>query len=599
MAADAMTLAIAYILILTLVALVLFASDLLRVDVVALILLLLLTIPQRWIPELLTAKEALAGFGNVTIVVLICLFVLAEGVTRTGVVERLGLRLASFGGQRPRAFSRLILVSAAAISAFVSNTLTTAVFLPLVIGASRRARLAASKLLMPLAFATILTGTMTVIGTSTNVVVSGLMFQWGMEPLGFFEMAPVGAAIAVLGMIYLLVFAPRLIPDRGVDEIAGAPNARQFSAEVLVTARSPLAGKTLAQLRLGDVMDLIVVGVRRSTHRILHPLSRAKLREGDELIVEGRASSILSVKDVAGIEIKPELKHSGENLADKASRMVEAMVLPRSSLIGKSLSEQRFSDVTGFTVLGIHSPGAEGKSEKLSQRPLRSGDVLLLKGNAEDLERLPEGLLLLEDVSAHHPRSAKGTLAAAIFVGTMLLGATGALSVPIAFLLGVLLLVVTRCLTADEAYASVDWRLLVMIGVMLAFGEAMVKTGAAEWLANLVVVHVSPLGAYAVMAAFYLLTMILSQPMSNQAAALIVLPVAVSTAAGLGLEPRPLIIAVTLAASCSFLTPLEPACLLVYGPGRYRFFDFVRVGFPLSVIAFVCSIALVPIFWPS
>jgi len=594
-----MTLAIAYILVLTLVALVLFASDLMRVDVVALILLLLLTIPQPWIPELLTAKEALAGFGNVTIVVLISLFVLTEGVTRTGVVERLGLRLASFGGKRPKAFSRLILVSAAAISAFVSNTLTTAVFLPLVIGASRRAKLAASKLLMPLAFATILTGTMTVIGTSTNVVVSGLMFQWGMKPLGFFEMAPVGAVIAVLGMIYLLVFAPRMLPDHGVDEIAGSGNARQFSAEVLVTARSTLAGKTLAQLRLGDVMDLIVVGVRRSTQRILHPWSSAKLREGDELIVEGRASSILSVKDVAGMEIKPELKHAGENLADDDSRMVEAMVHPRSSMIGKTLKELRFSDVTGFTVLGIHSAGAEGESQKLSLRPLRSGDVLLLKGSTMNFERLPEGLLLLEDVSAHHPRSGKGTLAAAIFVGTMLLGASGMLSLPVAFLLGVLLLVLTSCLTADEAYASVDWRLLVMIGVMLAFGEAMVKTGASAWLANLVVAHVSPFGGYAVMAAFYLLTMVLSQPMSNQAAALIVLPVAVSTASSLGIEPRPLVIAVALAASCSFLTPLEPACLLVYGPGRYRFYDFVRVGFPLSVIAFVCSMALVPIFWPS
>jgi di/tricarboxylate transporter len=452
---------------------------------------------------------------------------------------------------------------------------------------------------MPLAFATILTGTMTVIGTSTNLIVAGQLVQWEMQPLGFFEMAPVGGVIAVLGMIYLIVFAPRLLPDHGDAVGVATSRVRQYAAEVVVTPRSSLAGKTLSQARLGEVMNLIVVGVRRSTRRILHPWSSAKLREGDELIVEGRAEDILSIKDVAGMSIKPEIKHAALGAQDHASRMVEAMVLQRSSLIGRTLGDERFSHATGFTVLGIHSAGETGDVRKLSQRLLRAGDVLLLKGDAVNFDRLPEGLLLLEDFSAHHPRSGKRRLAAAIFIGAILLGASGVLSLPIAFLSGVLLLVLTRCLRAEEAYASVDWRLLVMIGVMLAFGAAMQKTGASAWLASLIVDHVSPLGSYAVMAAFYLLTMLLSQPMSNQAAVLIVLPVAVSTADSLGIDARPLIIAVTLAASCSFMTPLEPACLLVYGPGRYRFFDFVRVGFPLTAIAFVCTMALVPIFWPN
>jgi len=591
-----MTLAAAYVLILTVVALVLFASDFLRVDVVALILLLALTIPQRWIPELLSPQEALTGFGSETIVVLISLFILTEGVIRTGVVERLGLRMASFGGSRPAAFARLILVSAAAVSAFVSNTLTTAVFMPLVIGASRRAKMPASKILMPLAFASILTGTMTVIGTSTNLVVTGFLKQLGMEPLGFFEMTPVGAVIAAIGMVYLLFLAPRLLPDREAAVESGAPD-RKFAAEVIVDEKSPFAGKTLAQLRLGDVMDLIVVGVRRSTRKLLQLRDDAKLEEGDELIVEGRAQDILSVKDVAGISIKPETKHEPESAREDSSRMVEAMILPRSNLVGRTLAGMRFSHVSGFTVLGIHTAGAKGDVRKISQRQLRPSDVLLLKGNADDFDRLPKGMLLLEDVSAHHPRSQKGPLSAAIFAGAIALGASGLLALPIAFLLGVLLLLLTRCLRAEEAYASVDWRLLVLIGVMLAFGTAVVKTGASGWLAQLVVDHVSPFGGYAVMAAFYVLTMVLSQPMSNQAAALIVLPIAVETARTLNLDPRPLVIAVTLAASCSFLTPLEPACLLVYGPGRYRFSDFMRVGFPLTLIAFVTSMIMVPLLW--
>jgi di/tricarboxylate transporter len=592
-----MTFAAAYVLVLTLVGLALFASDRLRVDVVALILLLLLTLPARWVPELLTAGEALAGFGSETLVVLIALFVLTEGVTRTGVVERLGLRLASFGGGRPATFARLMLVAAALLSGFVSNTLTTAILLPLALGACQRAKMPASSLLMPLAFATILTGTLTVIGTSTNLVVSGLLTKEGLAPLGFFEMAPVGGVIAVLGLLYLLFVAPRLLPAREAGDPIAAVE-RRFSSEVVVSERSPFAGKTLAQLRLTEVLDLLVVGVSRGTRRLLRLGRNAPLQPGDRLIVEGRAKSILSVKDVAGIDIRPEVRHSAGDARAPDRRMLEVMVLPRSELVGATLAETRFGHRTGCAVLGIHSAGEEDEEVRLSRRALRAGDVLLLEGAGQDFERLPEGLMVLGDVSAHHPRSSKGVLAGAIFVGAIALAATGVLAMPVAFLLGVLLLLLTRCLTAEEAYGSVDWRLLVLIGVMLAFGTAMVKSGASGWLAQLAVTHVSPLGPRAILAAFYVLTLALSQPMSNQAAALIVVPIAVDAAQAMGMDPRPLVIGVALAASCSFLTPLEPACLLVYGPGRYRFVDFLRVGSPLTLVAFVVSMVMVPMLWP-
>jgi di/tricarboxylate transporter len=595
-----MPLAAAYTLGLMVLALALFASDRLRVDVIALIILLLLTIPRVWIPELLTADEALAGFGSDTIMILIGLFVLTAGIIKTGVVERLGLRLASLGSTRPVAFSRFIILAAAFVSAFVSNTLTTAVFLPLVIGASQRASLPASKLLMPLAFASILTGTLTVIGTSTNLVVSGQMDEYGLAPLRFFELAPVGGCIAVVGLAYLLFLAPRLIPDRGPADDAAPKESRRYLSEVVVTRKSPLAGKTLGELRLGDVLSLLVVSIRRSTRRILHPWQTHELREGDELVIEGRAEDILSVKDLAGMAIKPEEKLTADEKPKANTRMVEAMVLPRSPLVGSTLGETRFHRGTGLTVLAIHPAHERRQVTTLSDWRLRPSDVLLLQGTPEDFDRLPrESLLLLEDLSAHHPRSVKGTTAAGIFIGVILLGATGVLSLSIAILLGVLLLVVLRCLTAEEAYAAVDWRLLVMIGAMMAFGRAMEKSGASAWVAGIVVDHVSHYGRVAVMAALYLLTMALSQPMSNQAAALIVLPVAVHTAHKLGVDPRAFVILVTLAASCSFLTPLEPACLLVYGPGRYRFSDYLRAGFPLTVAAFAIAIVLVPVFWPS
>ena len=330
-----MTLAAGYVLCLMGVALVLFALDFLRIDVVALILLLLLTVPGRWIPGLLTPEQALSGFGSETIMVLIALFILTAGVVKTGVVERLGLRLAALGGTRPVAFSRLIILSAGVISAFVSNTLTTAVFVPVVIGASRRAKVPASKLLMPLAFASILTGTITVIGTSTNLVVSGQLPLYGQEPLGFFEMAPVGIAIGILGLVYLLFLAPRLIPDRGAGEETKAADARKFRTELVVAAKSPLAGKTLAQLRLGDLLSLFVVSVRSRSKK---PRTNDALREGDELVIEGSSQDILSVKDLTGMDIKPDVKLTEAGAKTEDTRIVEAMVLPRSGLVGRTLA---------------------------------------------------------------------------------------------------------------------------------------------------------------------------------------------------------------------------------------------------------------------
>lgn len=582
----------AYVLSLTIVALILFATERLRVDVAALLLLLALTIPG-----VLTPEEAIAGFGSETIVILISLFVMTEGVIRTGVVERIGLRLASLGSSRPLAFTRFLIVACTVVSAFISNTVTAAVFLPIVVGASRRAKVPAAKVLMPMAFASILSSGVTVIATSTNLVMSGQMQRAGLDRIGFFELAPVGLVVVVVGLLYLLFVVPRLVHDRGVEAPEGSE--RRYVSEVVVTAASGLVGKTLAQLHLAEVMDLLVVGIRRGTRRILHPGPGAKLRAGDELVVEGRAGDILGVKDFAGLEIKPESRPGEVEEPAKDLRMVEGMVLPRSPLVGRTLREARFREDTGLGVLAIHTAGSPGSVDNLSRWRLRPSDVLLLQGRQEDLERLPQReVLLLDDLSAHHPRSRKGPLAATIFAVALVLGATRVLPLPIAFLAGAVAIVLARCLEEDEAYAAIDWRLMVLVGSMMAFGTAMSKSGAAEWIAGGVVGLVGPLGGWAVMAAFCVLTVALTQPMSNAAAALVVLPVAIAAAGELGLEPRTLAIAITMSASLSFLTPLEPACLIVYGPGRYRFFDFVRAGAPLTLIALAITLTLVPVFWP-
>jgi di/tricarboxylate transporter len=349
-------------------------------------------------------------------------------------------------------------------------------------------------------------------------------------------------------------------------------------------------------------MNLNVVGIVRDEKRNLAPGPQATLRENDILIIEGKAEDILSLKDAGGIEIRADVKPalSDGDLQSEQIRMMEAMVLPRSEFAHRTLKEAGFREKTGLTVLAVHSAGGPDRIEKLSMTLLKPSDVLLVQGSLEALARVRGGndLFLLEDVSAHHPRRRRAGWAAAIFVGAILIGVTGVLPLVIAFLAGGLALVLTRCLTPEEAYESVDWRLMVMIGCMIAFGVAMEKSGTASYLSELIVRHVSPLGGTALLAAFFLFTVILTQPMSNQAAALVLLPVAIAVAHELDLNPRSLVMAVTFAASCSFLTPLEPSCVLVYGPGRYKFLDFARVGLPLTVIVFVFSMLLIPVFWP-
>lgn len=633
-----MTLEIAYVLLLLVGAVVLFARDVLPLDVAGIVLLLLLVLP----PGILTPAEALAGFGSETIITLACLFVLTSGVTRTGVVERLGLRLASLARDHPTALMRLLLAACTMVSGFVSNTVTTAAMLPLALGSARRARVPASRVLMPLAFASILSGGVTLISTSTNLVVSGELPAYGLDPIGFFELAPLGLIITVLGMLYLLFVAPGLVPQRDgeapagaaagpsaagipravrrilrwrADEPAAAPAAspgggegasvieryglRTYLSEVVLSPGSPMAGRSLGESRIGEAIDLVVVGLRRGERKLLAPRPREVLQEGDVLLVEGRAEDILAIKDSAGIEIRQDFRVSGPDLESENVRMVEAMVLPRSELIGGTLQDVRFREVTGVTVLGIHSRRGNGRRKPLSRRRLAVGDMLLLQGRKEDIERLDsDDLLLLQDKSGHHPRSRKAGIAAAVFAGAILLASTRLLPLSVALMLGIPVLILTRCLTTEEVYESVDWRLMVLIGSMMAFGTAMSKTGAAAWAADLLVEHLAPLGSHALLVGFFLLTLLLTQPMSNQAAALVLLPVAIQAAHATGMEPRPLVMAVVFAASCSFLTPLEPSCVLVWGPGRYRFFDFVRVGGLLTLIVFVVAVLLIPVYWP-
>lgn len=591
-----MTIQIGIVLTLLVVALVLFSLERIPIEVVALLLVMALVLTNT-----LTPAEAFAGFGNDIVITIAGLFVLTGGLAKTGVIDLVGRRLARTAGDSEFRITALIMFAAAACAAVMKNTTTTAMFLPVVLGIAARRNISPSKLLMPLAFGAILGGTCTLIGTSTNLAVSGALPRYGMKPFTMFELTRVGVIIVGAGMLYMLLVGLRLLPRRQpADSLTEQYHVRQYVTEVIVLDDSPLIGKSLAEAHIGDVLDLTVLGILRGEEQFrIAPNPEEKIQADDLLLVQGRVEDILRVKAEAGIEIKPDFKLNDSVLESKGAELFEAMVPRGSDFIGRTLKALGVRKRHQVTVLAINRHGVNLLS-KISRMRLRFGDVLLLQGTREQVETLAADaqLLLLEEVSERQARPEKRRWALLAFAVFLFFSLTHLVPLPIAVLLGVMILLASQSLRMTEVYEIIDWRLLILIACMISFGVAMEKTGADQYLADFIVRGTGQYGPLAVLAGFFAMTVALTQPMSNQAAALVMLPIAVKTALVLGLNPRTFAVTVTYAASCSFLTPLEPACVLVYTPGRYRFVDFLKVGSILTIAVFAIVIWLVPIFWP-
>jgi di/tricarboxylate transporter len=330
------------------------------------------------------------------------------------------------------------------------------------------------------------------------------------------------------------------------------------------------------------------------------PSAETTLQQGDVLLVEGKREDILKIKDISGIDIKADVKLSDPSLQIEDIELAEAIILPGSPLIGRTLKGFHFRDRYGLQVLAIHRRGSTIR-RKMSTVSLRVGDILLIQGDRENIARMNDEntFRLLGSVVRETPRDTRrAPHAIVIFLLSLGLATFNVVSLPVAVLIGTLLVFVTRCITPEEAYREVEWKAIILIGSMLAVGVAMEHTGTAQYLAGEIVRLTSGANPLWLLAAFFALTVTLTQPMSNQAAAVVVVPVAIQTALQIGLNPRTFAMMIAVAASCSYLTPLEPACLMVYGPGRYRFFDFVKVGSLLTLVVFVIAIVLVPAVWP-
>jgi len=529
------------------------------------------------------------------------LLILTAAMTNTGVTEYAGVLMQRWTGSNGTTWLVLVIMSVATVtSAFVSNTASTALLLPIVTGLARQAKISPSKVLMPLSFAAIAASSLTLIGTSTNIVVSGMMTQSGMAPIGMFELTLAGIPIAVVSLLYMVFVGRRLVPDRApVEPDEQEYGSRIYLTEIRIKAASPLIGKTLLESRLGRDMDLNVLRVIRDGRRTIHPRASTRLAEGDLLLVEGRQANILDIKDNSGIDVGPDIDLEFADLESGDMGLSEVVLLPGSPLLRRTLKSANVRQRYDLQVLAINRRG-ETLTRQIADVRLRVGDILLVQGDRQQIAALEQQNIyqLLGMVVQNRPNRRRAPLAISIFLGAVVVSAFNILSPAVAMLLGATLAMTTRCITPEEAYKNVQWTALIVIACMLGLGIAMESTGTAAFLADQIAALFGSGHPVWLLSAFFMLTVLLTQPMSNQASAAVVFPVAIQAAAQLGLNPRSFAIIIALAASCSFITPLEPASLMVYGPGQYRFSDFIKVGAPLTLLIYLISIVLVPVLWP-
>ena len=577
-----------------LVGLVLFALEIVSTDVTALGILLFLTIAG-----LLPIEKAFAGFASDAVIMILGILVMVEALVRTGVTDYVGRAILRQTDTSANKILLVVMVASAMMGAFISNTAATAFFLPIVIGLAHRAKLSPAKFLMPLAFASVLASSITLISTSTNVIVSSLIAKYDMPPMGMFELTLVGVPIVVVGVAYMVTLGRRLVPDRIPAKESQDLSVHLYMAEVLIVPGSSLIKKTLREAALGRDLDLKVLQVLRDETPNTTPQADTRLEEGDVLLVEGEREKILRVKEMAGIGIRADIELSDRSQQPKDNGLTEVILTPGSPLIGRTLQGLRFRDAYELQVLAINRHGVTLR-HRMSRIRLATGDVLVVQGDqAKIASHGNRGVFrILSAIEEQHPNTKRAPIAIGVFVGALAIATVGLLPLPVAALLGALLVFVTRCITPEEAYSQINWRVLILMASMLGLGEAMEATGTAQFLAGLVTQFAGHAAPVWILTGFFALTVLLTQPMGDQAATVVVLPVAIRTAWQLGLNPRSFAMMIALAASCSLLTPLEPALLLVYGPGHYRFTDYVKVGIVPAMLIYAIAIMMVPLLWP-
>ncbi|HBL57149.1 MAG TPA: SLC13 family permease [Cyanobacteria bacterium UBA8803] len=579
------------------IALVCFIAEWMPVDItafaVAIVLILL---------KLVTPEEGIAGFSNSATITVMAMFVLSAGIARTGAIQVVSDLLNKWGGKKPSSQIFVLGAIVGPITAFINNTAVVAVFLPIVEDWCRRQRISPSKLLMPLSFVTILGGMITLIGTSTNILASGLSEKLGYKQFSLFQFTALGLITFAIGLVYLAIAGPHLLPERKAADtnvLSEDYGLTDYVSEIVITPGSSLVGQTLRGSQIQRKFDMDVLELIRNESKFPQPLADKVLQAGDILIVRGRRDCLLNIKDQRGIEILPDVqfgqKSLEQNLRSGEEAIAEVLILSNANLLGSTLKDLRFRQRYNATVLAMRR-GEELVRERLGKVPLRFGDLLLVQGPKESFLGLQtsQDLLVIEQRDVETLRREKAGIAVAIGLGVVLVAAFNWLPILVTALVGVLLMILTGCLKPGELYESVRWDIIFLLAGLIPLGTAMDKSGTTEWLAKSLVALGGDLSGYWILTFFFVITSLLTEILSNNASVVLILPVAVEVAEKLHLNPYAFMFAVTFAASNSFMTPIGyQTNTMVYGPGGYKFLDFFRLGAPLNLLMAIVTPLLI------
>jgi di/tricarboxylate transporter len=576
-------------------AIVLFSFDVFPVDKVSLLVLASLVGTR-----LITGADAIAGFGNPATITVACMLALSYGVQRTGALNAAASKLIQLAKDSDLKLLVLIMIVVGGLSAFINNTAAVAIFLPVVLTICRRRNLDASKFLMPMSFAAIFAGTCTLIGTSTKLLVTELFREQSGIEIHMFDFLPMGLVFFVAGFLYLILAGRHLLTSRRTGEnLTEDYRLRHFVTELVLHSDSSLVGQTVAEADFRDRFRIEVIEIIRGKERFLPTDRSARLQAGDIMLVQGDSDSFLEIQKREGVNLK-SLTVDDRVLEDENLILVEAFVSPTSRLVDSTLKEIDFRRTYKASALAIRSHGRTVR-QKIGKVRLEHGDSILVLTDRQQLEVLyrTQDFLVLEEVSGRFVRHDKIPYALSIFLGVVLAAGTGYFSILDAALIGTALMLLTGCLRFNEIYSNLHWQTIVMLGCLIPLGTAMEVTGTAQFLADQLLMGFERFGPTVMLSGLYLLTSVLTALMSNSATGILMLPVALNLAASLGTRPEPFVFAVMFAASASFMTPMGyQTNTFVFGPGGYRFSDFLKVGTPLNVIFWVLSTIFIPIFWP-
>lgn len=552
---------------------------------------------------ILNPVEVLQVFSNSAPLTIGAMFILSAALDRTGVIDSMGRVFIKLAGTNEIRALIVLMVMSAGLSAFVNNTPVVVVFLPVVIGLARTTGLKASRLLIPLSFAGMLGGTCTLIGSSTNLLIDGMTHQFGLKPFGMFEFSKLGVLYAVAGFIYMLTLGRRLLPEREtLSSILDVDETREFLMATAIGKESVLIGKTVPETAFAKMKEARIVEVRRSGERVMEPLDKLQFEPGDKLLLKVLSSQVQSVQEIEGI-VFPAEQQSQLGLVDvelKKSRIIEGVIGRYSSMIGKTLGEINFRQKYGAIILAVHRQG-QNLQTNFQKHKLAFGDTLLVEGPIDGINRLREekDFVSLTEPKQQVYRRSKAPIAVAAILLVVILSAFNVMPISTAAIVAAVGVVLLGCLTPENAYEAVDWKILFLIFGMLAIGFAVEKTGGAELLASALLDLIGGFGPIVILSMIYLMTVLITELISNNATAVLLTPLVLQIAHQMQLDPRPLVIAVMFGASACFATPIGyQTNTYIYGAGGYKFTDFPKVGLLLNLLLWIVATIAIPLLFP-